>query len=69
MSADIVRILSDIDLMEASGDKVFFRYSTTAGKSDKTDIMSPEAARNFLDTADFLGVQFTRLTMSRAEYF
>lgn len=65
----IVATTEDLKLMEASGTSVFFRYSIKDGKSDKTDIMTPEAARSFLDTAEFLGVQFSRLHMLRAEYF
>lgn len=61
--------LEDLKLMEASGTSVFFRFSIKEGKSDKTDIMTPEAARSFLDTAEYLGIQFNRLHMLRAEYF
>lgn len=61
--------LEDLKLMEASGTDVFFRFSIQDGKSDKTDIMTPEAARAFLDTAEYLGVRFNRLLMLRAEHF
>lgn len=65
----IAATLEDLKLMEASDTSVFFRFSIKDGKSDKTEIMTPEAARSFLDTAEYLGIQFNRLHMLRAEYF
>lgn len=64
----ITGTLADIDRMEASGDRVFFRFSTVEGKTGKTDIMSPAEARDFLDVADIMGVAFSRLFMGRAEH-
>lgn len=69
MALSVSDIRADIELMRASGTNVFFRFSTAAGKSDKTDIMTPDAASSFLDTAEFMGVEFTRIWMGRAEQF
>lgn len=69
MALSVSDIRADLDLMEASDTDVFFRFSTTKGKSDKTDVMPPDAARAFLDTAEFLNVEFTRIWMGRAEQF
>lgn len=65
----IATILADIDLMEASGTNVFFRYDLTNGKAGKTDIMTPEAARSFIDTAQYMGVEFASIYMGREEQF
>lgn len=67
MSHEMIR--EDIRLMEASGTRVFFRYTTTDNRSGKTDTMEPVAARNFLDVAEGLGLTFTYLRMDRAENF
>jgi len=69
MSLTVSDIRADIERMRASGDNVFFRFATAAGKSDKTDIMTPDAASSFLDTAEFMGVKFTRIWLGRAEQF
>lgn len=66
--SDIAQVRKDLQLMKASQTSVFFRFSTST-QSDKTDIMSPEAAENFLNVAEDLGIEFTRLHMLRAEYF
>ena len=69
MSLTVSDIRADLKLMEVSGTNVFFRFSTTDGKSDKTDVMTPAAAVSFLDTAEFLNVKFERIWMGRAEQF
>lgn len=69
MALTVSDIRSDLKLMEASGTSVFFRFSTADGKSNKTDIMTPEAAESFLDTAEFLSVEFTSIWLGRAEQF
>ena len=67
---DIIEVtLEDLKLMEASETSVFFRFSIKDNKNNKTGIMTPEAARAFLDTAGYLEIQFSHLRMLRTEYF
>lgn len=69
MALTVADIRSDLKLMEASGTNVFFRYSLTNGKADKTDIMTPHAAAVFLNVAEEMGIEFQRIWMGRSEQF
>lgn len=65
----ITAALEELKFMEASDTDVFFRFSVVGGKSDKTGIMSPASAKSFLETCNYLEVNFSFLQMLRAEYF